>query len=61
MRIGRGHVLTLVAGGCLALGASAAGAGGASVLKCGATLTKSTKLTAGSSPLAPERGSWIGA
>ncbi len=46
MRIGRAHVLTLVAGGCLALGASTAGAGGAAALQCGATLTKSTKLTA---------------
>ena len=27
MRIGRAQVLTLVAGGCLALGASSAGAG----------------------------------
>ena len=44
MRIGRAHVLTLVAGGCLALGATSAGAG-APALQCGATLTKSTTLT----------------
>src|SRR4051812_8263432 len=45
MRIGRAHVLTLVAGSCLVLGASSAGAR-TPVLQCGATLTKSATLTA---------------
>jgi parallel beta-helix repeat protein len=44
MRIGRAQMLVLVAGGCL-LGSGAAAAGGPAI-RCGATITKSTKLTA---------------
>jgi parallel beta-helix repeat protein len=44
-RIGRVRRLALAAGGCLSLGASSAGAGTPAV-GCGATLTKSTTLTA---------------
>jgi parallel beta-helix repeat protein len=45
MGIGRTHLLALAAGGCLCLGATAAGAG-TPALGCGSTLTKSTALTA---------------
>jgi parallel beta-helix repeat protein len=44
--IGRAHALALVAGGCLCLGASTAGAGTPPAIGCGSTLTKSTTLTA---------------
>ena len=43
--IGRVHLLALVAGGCLCLGASSAGARSPAI-GCGATLTKNTTLTA---------------
>ena len=45
MRIGRVHALVVVAGGCLLVGLGTAGAGVPTV-HCGATLTKSTTLTA---------------
>jgi parallel beta-helix repeat protein len=45
MGIGRVQLLALAAGGCLCLGASAAGAG-TPALGCGSTLTKSTRLGA---------------
>ena len=45
MRIERGYLVALAVGGCFFLGASTAGAGVPAV-HCGATLTKSTTLTA---------------
>jgi parallel beta-helix repeat protein len=45
MRVRRAHALALVAGGCVFLGASSAGAGVPAV-HCGSTLTRSTTLTA---------------
>ena len=45
MHVRRAHVLALVAGGCVLLGASSAGAG-VSPVHCGSTLTRSTTLTA---------------
>jgi parallel beta-helix repeat protein len=45
VRIERGYLVALAAGGCLFLGTSTAGAGVPAV-HCGATLTKSTTLTA---------------
>jgi large repetitive protein len=45
MRAGRVHVLALVVGGCLVLGASSAGAGTPPV-HCGSVLVRSTTLTA---------------
>lgn len=59
MRIERGYLVALAAGGCLFLGASTAGAGVPAV-HCGATLTKSTTLTA-DLVHCPETGLLIGA
>src|SRR4051812_48505646 len=58
MRIGRAQVLVLVAGGCL-VGPGTAAAG-APAVRCGATITRSTTLTA-DLPDCPGTGLVIGA